>query len=139
MNLHAIANPVVAAVNPNESVQWYENLGQSNDASGYITPLFAEAVTMTAQVQSESDAALYYSDKVGQNSIIRRFYLHAAPENPTAGIVRAEVRGGDYLFRTLNGCWYLVDAVLDDFSARSGWVCVRGIEQASTPAPFQNN
>lgn len=136
MNLHAIANPAVAAVNPNETVLWYENLGQTTDDSGLIVPQYSSPVTLTAQVQSEGDAALYYADRVGQNSIIRRFYLHGTQEQRAAGIVRPEVRGGDYIQRTINGLYYLIDAVLDDFSATSGWVCVRGVEQTETPVQF---
>lgn len=137
MNLHAIANPAVSTVNPNEPVLWYENRGQSTDDSGLVSPVFASPVSLIAQVQSESDAGLYYADRVGQNSIIRRFYLHGTQEQRAAGIVRPEVRGGDYIQRTINGLFYLVDAVLDDFSATSGWVCIRGVEQANTPAPFE--
>lgn len=137
MNLHAIANPAVSTVNPNETVIWYENLGQSTDNTGLITPLYAEPVTLFAQVQSESDAALYYADRVGQNSIVRRFYLHGTQEQRAAGIVRPEVRGGDYIRREINGLYYLIDAVLDDFSATSGWLCVRGVEQAVTPAGLE--
>lgn len=134
MNLHAIANPAVSRVNPNEVIYWYENLGQSVDDTGLISPLFADPVALIAQVQSESDAALYYADRVGQNSIIRRFYIHGTQGSRAASIVRPELRGGDYIQRSINGLYYLVDAVLDDFSATSGWVCVRGVEQANTPS-----
>ena len=133
MNLHLIANPAVATVNPNEEIVWYRNMSQTNDASGMVTPSFADGVQLTAQVQAEGDAGLYYADKAGQNDIIRKFYVRAEQATPPAGIVRLDLRGGDVIQRLLDGSWYLVDAVTDDFSARSGWVCVRGVQQFSAP------
>lgn len=134
MNLHAIANPAVSTVNPNETVVWYQNIGQTTDDTGLITPIYADPVTLVAQVQADGDAALNYSDRVGQNSIVRRFYLHGTQEQRAAGIVRPEVRGGDYIRREINGLYYLIDAVPDDFTATSGWLCVRGVEQVDAPA-----
>lgn len=133
MNLHAIANVAVSQVNPNETVLWYQCTGQNQTAGyGVCKPSYAEPVTLQAQVQSEGDAALYYADRAGQNSLVRRFYLHASADTPPAGIRRPDARGGDFLRREDGGWWY-VTAVLDDFSAKSGWVCVRAEWQVEGP------
>lgn len=133
MNLHAIANVAVSQVNPNETVLWYRCNGQDQEAGyGIFKPSYAAPVVLQAQVQSESDAALYYADRAGQNTLTRRFYLHASPYTPPAGIVRPDARGGDFLQRE-DGEWWYVTAVLDDFSAKSGWVCVRAEWQVEGP------
>ena len=133
MNLHAIANTAVSMVNPNETVIWYRCTGQDPVAGyGVIKPTYAAPVTLKAQVQSESDAALFYADRVGQNHLIRKFYLFADAATPPAGIRRPDARGGDFLQREDGGWWYIT-AVLDDFSAKSGWVCVRAEWQVNGP------
>ena len=133
MNLHAIANVAVSQVNPNETVLWYRCTGQDPTAGyGVVKPSYAAPVSLSAQVQSDSDAALFYADRVGQNTLVRRFYLHASPATPPAGIVRPDARGGDFLQREDGGWWY-VTAVIDDFSAKSGWVCVRAVWQVEGP------
>lgn len=132
MNLHALVRGVIPIVNPDETVLWYRNAGQTHSDYGIETPSFAAPVSVTAQVQSESDASLYYQERAGDNSIIRRFYLMASPSAYAAGIVRIDARGGDVLRRE-DGSWWLVEGVIDDFSFKSGWVCVRGVLQNVVP------
>ena len=136
MNLHAVVRSVIPLVHPDESVTWYRSTGQTASDWGLVTRSYASGVQLVTQVQSEGDAGLYYANRAGENSIIRKFYLMAAPDTPPASIVRPEARGGDYLRRRDGRFWY-VDAVSEDFSANAGWVCVRGVLQDTIPAELQ--
>ena len=136
MNLHAIVRNAIPAVNPDESVVWYRSTGQQASGYGEIEPTYADPVTVAAQVQSEGDEALFHADRAGDNSIVRKFYLMASPATRPAGIVRVDARNGDYLQRE-DGTWWLVVAVLEDFSFKSGWTCVRGVQQNTIPASLQ--
>ena len=136
MNLHAVVRSVIPAVHPDETVTWYRSTGQTAADWGQVTRSYATGVQLVAQVQSEGDAALYYANRAGENSIVRKFYLMADASTPPASIVRPEARGGDYLRRRDGRFWY-VDAVSEDFSANAGWVCVRGVLQDTIPAELQ--
>ncbi len=136
MNLHAIVRSVIPAVHPDESVTWYRSTGQQESGYGLVTRSYAAGVQLVAQVQSEGDAGLYYANRAGENSIIRKFYLMADPATPPASIVRPESRSGDFLRRRDGRFWY-VDAVLEDFSANAGWCCVRATIQETIPAELQ--
>jgi len=136
MNLHAVVRSIIPAVHPDEAVTWYRSTGQTATDWGQVTRKYAAGVQLVAQVQSEGDAALYYANRAGENSIVRKFYLMADPSTPPASIVRPEARGGDYLKRGDGRFWY-VDAVSEDFSANAGWVCVRGVLQDTIPAELQ--
>lgn len=136
MNLHAIVRNAIPAVNPDEAVVWYRSTGQAASGYGLVERSYAAGVPLVAQVQSEGDAALYYANRAGENSIVRKFYLMASPDTPPASIVRPEARSGDFLRRRDGRFWY-VDAVSEDFSANAGWVCVRGVLQDTIPAELQ--
>ena len=136
MNLHAVVRSVIPAVHPDESVTWYRSTGQAASGYGLVERSYAAGVQLVAQVQSEGDAALYYANRAGENSIVRKFYLMASPDTPPASIVRPEARSGDFIRRRDGRFWY-VDAVLEDFSANAGWVCVRATIQDTIPAELQ--
>lgn len=132
MNLHQLVRGCIPIVNPDEYVDWYRCTGQAMADYGVVTPSFAEPVSVRAQVQSESDASLYYQERAGDNSIIRRIYLDGDEPVQPAGIVRPAARGGDVI-RRHDGTWWRVDGVIDDFSLQSGWVCVRVVLQNTRP------
>ena len=136
MNLHAVVRSVIPAVHPDESVTWYRSTGQAASGYGLVERSYAAGVQLVAQVQSEGDAALFYSNRAGENSIVRKFYLMASSATPPASIVRPEARSGDFL-RRIDGSWWYVDAVTEDWSANAGWVCVRGVLQDTIPAELQ--
>ena len=136
MNLHAVVRSVIPAVHPDEAVTWYRSTGQTASGYGLVERSYAAGVQLVAQVQSEGDAALYYANRAGENSIVRKFYLTADPANPPASLVRPESRSGDFIRRRDGRFWY-VDAVLEDFSANASWVCVRASLQDTIPAELQ--
>lgn len=133
MNLHAVVRGSICAVHPEENVTLYRSTGAS-DSYGAPTPLYAEGKCLSAQVQSEGDEALYYSDNMGMNDVTRSVWLFAdrnMAQRP-AGIFRPLARGGDML-RRADGTWWLITAVPEDFSA-SGWVKARISLQTEAPA-----
>ena len=136
MNLHAIVRSAIPIVHPDEAVTWYRSTGQTATDWGQVVRSYADGVQLVAQVQSEGDAALYYANRAGENSIVRKFYLMADPATAPASLVRPEARGGDFLRRRDGRFWY-VDAVEEDFSANASWACVRGVLQDTIPAELQ--
>jgi hypothetical protein len=130
VNLHAVVRDAVASLNPDEDVILYQSAGQAV-VSGHATPLYGEPIAATAQIQSESDEALYQSDNAGQNDITKKFYLCAGAKRP-AGIIRPLARGGDVILRVSDGTWWLITGVIDDFS-RVGWTSARCTLQVNPP------
>lgn len=128
VNLHSVVRGAITAIHADETVHWYKFAQQVN-IDGALTPQFHQPATVRAQIQSESDDALYHSNNVGENEVTRRFYLYAdgLTARP-AGIIRPLGRAGDLLHRPADGTWWLITATIDDFSA-SGWVCVRAAQQ----------
>lgn len=130
LNLHNIAAGALGLVQELEPIAWFKSLGQTN-IKGVLTPLYAEPAWLDARVQSLSDQALAHADKQAENSITRKFYLYSTREAKVDGLVRQDGRGGDLLYYL--GEWWLVDGLLEDFSAQ-GWVCVRGVLLTALPA-----
>ncbi len=130
MNLHAIANAAICAVNANEPVTLYQASGQEN-VRGIVMTKYLVPQTFMAQVQAESDAALQHMSETGQSSIQKRFYVQADALMTPQGLVRQQDRSGDIIER-IDGTFWLVTAVFDDF-ATSGWVCLRATLQTIEP------
>lgn len=134
LNLHDIVRTSIVANHPDEMVWRYRSTGQMNLA-GKIVPTYAEPVQLQAQIQSESDAALYHSNRADENSNTKAFYLYTSfnMEERVAGIIRPLGRNGDMFYRPSEGTWWLVVAVVEDFSD-VGWSKVRCTLQVNKPA-----
>ena len=130
VNLHDEVRSAIEYLHPDEVVTLYQSTGQTNVA-GLVTPTYAEAQTVRAQVQSANRADLEHAERVGMNRVILRFYLYAAEATPPAGIVRPFARNGDMIQRK-DGTWWLITAEPDGF-APVGWVCVLGTLQEAPP------
>ena len=147
LNLHALVRPVINALHPEVTATLYRSMGQKTGADGMIRSAYAPGVTVNAQMQSEGASALYHTDHVGMEEVVRKFYLFSPPELDlrVAGIVRPLSRGGDVfeLEAPLGAgptltTWWLVDAVLEDFTRtgggrQPGWVSVRATLQVTPP------
>lgn len=133
LNLLDIARGAINSMYPDISVTLYRNMGQSIGPDGAMHPIYAEGIAVLAQMQSEGGDVLYHAGRVGQEEAGRKFYLNSAHDNATrvAGIVRPLSRGGD-MFSFADGTWWLVNAVLEDFTL-AGWVCVRATLQINPP------
>lgn len=144
INLHGIVRGAVNHLHPDVKVILYRTTGQVVVTGGQPKPIYAEGINIKAQMQSEGTTALFHADKIGQEEIMRKFYLFASPELDmrVAGIIRPLSRGGD-MFQidpTENwfaGTWWLVDATIEDFT-RSGWANVRATLQVNPP-DFSNS
>ena len=133
LNLHGIVRGAINAVHPDEEVQLLHSSGSIPDESGFAVPQYERIVGVKAQVQSESDAALFHADMAGANSVVRRFYLFTPKdfEKQPAGIFRPLARSGDYIIR-LDGTVWAVDAVIENF-AGVNWLSVRATLQLKPP------
>lgn len=138
INLHSIVRPVINALHPEVKATLYQSTGQTTGAGGGVKSIYAPGVAITAQKQSESPAALFHADRVDQTEESRKFYLFS--DSDTAKKVQGEYRplsrGGD-MFQLTDGSWWLVDALIEDFSL-SGWVSIRATLQVNPP-DFSNS
>ncbi len=133
LNLHRIVRGAINAVHPDEKVQILRSKGSMPDENGFASPEYERLFDVSAQVQSESDAALFHADMAGANSVVRRFYLFSPKgfEGQPSGIFRPLSRAGDYIIRS-DGTVWAVDAVIDNFAGVE-WVCVRATLQLQPP------
>lgn len=131
MNLHSLVRGAITTLHPDETVTLRQSIGQQN-VRGRITPVYAPAQTVAAQIQSLGQNDLAQVEQTSSTKVDRKAYLYApAPAMPPQGIVRPLARNGDMLQRA-DGIWWLVTAMIEDFTA-SGWVCVGITQQVDGP------
>jgi hypothetical protein len=135
LNLHAIVRTPITALHPDETVTWYQSIGQTNTL-GRIKPSYAEGVTLQAQIQTLSADELAQREDASKTEIHVKAYLMAQEANPPAGIIRIDARNGDFI-RRADGTWWLITSVLEEF-AKSGWESV-GMVQQITPPDFSGS
>lgn len=137
MNLHDLVRGAIPPLHPDESVLLVQSTGSLN-VRGVVTPQYADAVQVRAQVQSMGNDDLKAMNDTARTEVQRRAYLYSATPAGLVpqGIVRPLARGGD-LLRRADGTWWLVAAMMEDFSA-SGWVCVRIVQQIVAPQAAQD-
>lgn len=131
INLHQIARGAVAALHPEETVLLVQSIGQQNVA-GRLVPQYAEPFAVVAQIQAMGADELAHVEKTDSTKICRKAWLNE-PRRPVAGVVRELARNGDFIRRG-DGSWWLVTAVLEDFS-KSGWVSVAITRELGGPGP----
>lgn len=130
LNLHAIVRTPITALHPDETVTWYQSIGQTNTL-GRIKPSYAEGVTLQAQIQTLSPDELQQREDASKTEIHVKAYLVAQEVNPPAGIIRIDARNGDFIQRA-DGTWWLITSVLEEF-AKSGWESVGMVQQIKSP------
>lgn len=132
INLHDIVRGSIPVLHPDEKVLLIQSTGKQN-VRGVVTPTFAEAVQVIAQIQSMGNDDLRAMNDTWRTEIQRKAWLYS--QTPAAlvpqGINRPLARGGD-MMRRADGSWWLVAALMEDFSA-SGWVSVRIVNQITVP------
>lgn len=107
MNLHGIAGPIVAAVNPTVTVTVWTSTGSTTGADGRQTPTYASR-TAQAQIQALTYRDLVQTDGLNMNGVKRAVYFYGDVE----GIVRSADRGGDLVTFPDDTVW-LVAMVLE--------------------------
>jgi hypothetical protein len=123
MNLHALAGPVVALVNPPVTAQYLKSTGSVTADDGKRTPSFAAPVDLQAQVQPLTGDDLKQMSGVNLQGERRAMYL----TGDVKAIARPDGRGAD-LLTLLDGSAWLVCVSLEDWNLTAGWVkvgCVR--------------
>lgn len=133
VNLHRLARPAVNAVHPEVTATLFRSVGRITLPDGRAKSRYAPGEAVTVQMQSEGATALYHAGRVGMEESSRKFYLFSLPglERRVSGLVRPLARGGD-MFELAGNSWWLVEAVLEDFTS-SGWVCLRAVLQVIPP------
>ena len=132
INLHQIVRQCIPVLHPDETVLLVQSTGSVN-VRGRVTPQYAPVIAVGAQIQSMGNDDLQAMESEARTKISRKAYLFSATPNELIpqGIIRTLKRGGD-LIRRADGSWWLVSAMMEDFSA-SGWVCVQITEQIEVP------
>lgn len=118
MNLQGITASAVSAVNPMVTAQLRVSTGNVTNPDFTISPSYAPAVPVQAQVQSLTYRDLQQTEGLNLQGTKRAIYLQGDVE----GIVRPTNRGGD-LINMPDGTVWLVVLVLEQWG-----------QNANTPA-----
>lgn len=114
MNLHAVAGPAVAVVNPTILGTLKVSTGNTTNADFSRTPTYATYANIPMQVQALSGEEIRHVDALNIQGVVRSVWMNGNVE----GLDRAAGKGGDLL--VFNGQTWLVVAVSETWDA-SGW------------------
>lgn len=132
MNLHAIAAPYVAIVNPAVPGALLVSSGYTTSAAGKRTPAYAASVAVMVQVQALSSGELELMEGLNIQGVKRGMYLNG----DVKGVDRAAGDGGDLITfdssadvpGALQGTTWLVSVVLETWDT-GGWCKVGVVKQ----------
>lgn len=114
MNLAAIANGVIVAVNPNEFVTLKLSTGSASNPDFSQTPTYTTMPNIVAQIQELTTKDLAHLDALNVQGSQKAMYFNL-PVNP---VVRLTAQGGD-MVQTADGVWWLTTRVLEGWDAGS--------------------
>jgi hypothetical protein len=123
VNLHAIANKAISRINPNEPCLIFKAKGGTN-VKGKVGSAYEPGVSAMLQLQSEGGDEMA-EDKAWSIEVSRKAWISKGLDP----LSRVEATGGD-IVRRADGTYWLVTALLEDFSAWSG---VRMVLQVQEP------
>lgn len=92
INLRALANTTIQAINPNISVTWVQSNGYTTNADFSRTPT-TTSTTVQANVQGLSARDLQHVDGLNIQGVMRSVHLYGNVQ----GVVRDDSKGGDIL------------------------------------------
>lgn len=124
MNLHAIVNGYIAAINPNYVGTWQISTGSTIGPDGTSSPSWVSVPNVPMQVQALTAMELQHVDALNITGEVRGVWMNGSPDN----VNRPAAKGGDLL--TFGGATWLVNHVIEDFDA-SGWSHVAVVRQVS--------
>lgn len=128
MNLHLIAGPIVAAVNPWVNAQ---HLAASNSYTtapdGERTPGAPTSTSVQVQMQALAFDELKQVNGLNIQGEKRALYVNGEIK----GVARQDGRGGD-LFVMPDGTTWLVVLVLENWAATGGWTKVAVVRQKAS-------
>lgn len=93
MNLRAIANAAIQAVNPNITAGYIASTGFAENAAGKQVPQYAASVPAVVQVQAAKGSDLEHV----ANLNVEKIYRNVRMFGNTQGVVRPDAKGGDLL------------------------------------------
>ena len=93
MNLHGIVRGAITTVNPDVPAQLLRNTGNTVNAAGKQTPIYATAEPVQIQVQALTAKELTQIEYLNIQGVLRAVYMFGN----TQGIVRPTQKGGDIL------------------------------------------
>jgi hypothetical protein len=108
MNLHAVAGPLVASINPSTPLQLQRSTGATIGGDGKQTPTYAAPVTVMGQVQALTYDDIHQLDYLNIQGIRRAISLEGNWES----LDRSRNKGGD-LITFPDGSIWLVAHVLE--------------------------
>lgn len=120
MNLHAIAGPIVASVNPWADAQLRRSTGSTTRSDGVRTPGYAAAEDITVQMQALTFKDLEQLSGLNIQGEKRAMYV----DGDVKGVARPDLKGGDLITLVADGSVWLVSQVLENWAATSGWTKV---------------
>jgi hypothetical protein len=92
-NLHSLVRGAINSVNPDIPAQLLVSTGNTVDAAGGSTPMYATAVPVKAQVQAIRGSDLKKYAFLQEQGVYRAVYMFGNPD----AINRVESKGGDLL------------------------------------------
>lgn len=110
MNLHAVASPVVSAVNPMQTLMIQRSAGYATAADGTQVPTYRKAIYRQGQVQPLSSKDLRQIEGLNLQGDVRAVYIQGRID----GVVRIDSKGGD-LITDLDGQVWLVNQPLEQW------------------------
>lgn len=109
MNLHDIAGPCIASVNPPIQATYRQSLGYSTAPSGTRTPTYADDITVSIQLQGMSESLIKHMNSLNVGGILRKVY----GDGQLSSLVRRTGQGGDIF--VINGVTWLLVQVMEQW------------------------
>lgn len=117
MNLHGIAGPIVAAINPWLRVEADISIGYEIAPGGKQIPQYKRFRDIRLQWQSLTNSDVKQLQGLNISTDCRAAYV----DGKFDGVVRPLSRGGDLIYLPDNSVW-LVSHTLEDWFTTAGWV-----------------
>ena len=124
MNLHSLAGPIVAAVNPWTSAVYSKSTGSTTAPSGKRTPAYAPGLAVQIQVQALSWKDTQQLSGLNLNGERRAIYV----SGDWQGTDRPGIRGGDKIALADGTVWLVVQS-LENWNTSAGWAKVAATKQ----------
>src|SRR5579863_7272770 len=123
MNLHAVAGPVVGAINPIVTVQLQTGMTATTAADGTVTPVYS-TISVPAQIQALTGKDLRQIASLNLEGTLRAIYFYGA----VTGLIRASQTNGT-LVTFPDGSNWMVFIEFEPWSATAGWSKVGVVRQ----------
>lgn len=93
MDLHGIVSPLISAVNPMVTAEWYQSTGYTIGDDGSRTPTYSAAQDIEVQMQGMREEELKHANELNLEGILRLVFTHAMLQ----GVDRNSEKGGDLI------------------------------------------